>query len=356
MRKIKLKLLSFVILVAFSIVSLSGCRDDLITPAPEVIISDGAYVLSEGGFTAGTSKLSYYNLTNDIFTENIFGPSTLGLFPDGLVLSGSQLYALAQGNFGAAGTIYALDTSGMVQQSQPVGTNPFSLAIANDKIYVTNGPANNVTVVNKNNLTTIATIPVGLFPQEILSIGNKVFVCNTSVFMGGTDSTVSVIDATNDQVVATIRVRQTPSSLAVTNDGKLLVGCPGIVSTGIIYLIDPQSYVKLDSFSINTGGSGGFDRDIAVDKNSNDIYFLTAQNNVSRINIVSKSQSLVIPNFNAPADYFYGYNYDSENRKHYIANAKDFVSSGRLEVYDESGNLIKSFVTGAIPRRIVVKN
>lgn len=351
-----LKKLFIHLFFVFNIVYLSGCnRDEVINPPIIISASEGAYVLSEGGFAAGSSKLSFYNLTLDSFFVSIFNPSTLGLFPDGLIINNNNLYITEQGNAGAAGKIYKTDTNGTIISSSAVGTNPYSLTIANNKIYITNGPGNNVAVVDKNNLSTILTIRVGIFPQEILSIGNKVFVCNTNLFVGTTDSTVSVIDATTDLVVATIIVRKTPSSLAVTNDGKLLVGCPGDALTGIIYKIDPGNYSKLDSFVINTGFAVGFDKDMAVNKNSNDIYFISYSNNIVKLDLTTKSHSVFISNPNTASDFFYGYNYDSKNKIHYIADAKNFMVNGSLNIYDSNGNSLNTFTTGKFPRRILIK-
>jgi len=350
------KIFKFLVLI-LCITYLSGCnRDEIVNPPIDVNALVGAYILSEGGSAVGSSKLSFYNLVSDNFSENIFTPGALGLFPDGLINDNGQLFLTEQGNFGSAGKIYKLDSNGLVKDFQSVGTNPYSIASANGKLYLTNGPANNVSVVDKNSLNIITTVNVGLYPQEIISIGNKVFVCNTSVFAGGTDSTVSVIDASSDQVIATIKVRKKPSSLAVTNDEKLLVGCPGSAATGIIYKLDPGNYSKLDSFVINNPPASGFDKDIAVDRNNNTIYFISFFNNIAKYDMVTRAQSVFINNFNTSDNFYYGYNYDSKNRKHYIANAKNFLVNGSIIVYDANGNITRTYTTGIAPRRIVIKN
>lgn len=343
------------------LICVSGCdRDDVITQSPVTgTTAEGAYILSEGGFSAGTSALSFFNVSTGNFNESIFNPGSLGLVPDGMILDNNNLFITEQGNFGAAGKIYKTDTNGTVIISNTVGINPYSVATSNNKLYITNGPAYNVSVVDKNSLTTITTINVGVYPQEILAIENKVFVCNTSEFGGATDSTVSVIDATADAVTAIIKVRQTPSSLAITNDRKLLVGCPGSPAVGIIYKIDPDNYSILDSFVIDNGFAiSGFGKDIAVDSdaNSSTIFFISNTNNIVSLNLATTATALVISNQNALAEFFYGYNYDSKNDRHYIANAKDFVVAGSLNVYDGNASLLGTFTTGIAPRRIVIKN
>lgn len=348
----------FVFLVfAICIINHTGCdRNDVTNPIIVITEKEGAYILGEGLFNnPGTANLSFYNLNSNNFTVNIFNPGELGNTPDGLILSGDNLFITEQGNFGSAGKIYKTDTNGTVILSNDVGVNPYSLTISNGKIYITNGPAGNVSIVDINALTTITTVAVGIYPQEILAIGNKVFVCNTSIYMGETDSTVSVIDATIDQVVGIIKVRQTPSSLAKTNDGKLLVGCPGSTATGMIYKIDPDNFSKLDSFGIGNGFASGFDKDIAVDANSNNIYFISAVNNIVKLNLATKTPEIFIANTD-PSSYFYGYNFDSQNQRHYIADAKNFTNNGNLYVYDGNGALLNTLTTGAAPRRILIKN
>ncbi len=343
--------LHFICLLVLTIISLSGCtREEIIIPEPPVVLTtNGAYILSEGGVNPGSSKLSFYSITKDSFYTNIFSSGILGLFPSGLIFKSNNLFLTEQGNFGSAGKIYKLDTNGSMLLSQVVGTNPYSLAAANNKIYISNGPAGNVSVVDMNSLSFVRNIRVGVYPQEIMAIGNKIFVCNTSLFGGAQDSTVSVIDATTDNVVKTIIVQKDPSSLAITNDNKLLVGCPG--QFGYVYLIDPGSYNKLDSFlSID-----GFGKDIAVDSESDDIFFISNSNNITKINLVSRVSSILLANPSPASVLFYGYNYESVNKKHYVCDAKNFAVAGSLNIYNEIGALEKIYTTGIAPRRIVFK-
>ncbi len=304
----------------------------------------------------GTSKLSFYNISRDSFYADIFNPGQLGLTPDGMVLDNNNLYITEQGNFGSAGKIYKTDTNGTVIASNDVGINPYSLAIANNKIFITNGPSNNVSVVDKNSLALITTINVGLYPQEILAIGNNVFVCNTSLFTGETDSTVSVIDAVSNTVVATIQVRKAPSSLAVSTDGKLLVGCPGDSTRAAIFKIDPVTYNKLDSF---TNLIYGFSRDITV-INADQICYIGgdvyAESDIVSYTFSLRSSAVLVPKPASPA-LFYSLIYDKDADLYYAGYVPSFSSSGQLRVYNAGGALQTEFtITGGIaPRRLVIK-
>ena len=185
------------------------------------------YVLSEGGFGEGLSKLSQLESSTNTFTQSIFSPGNIGLYPDGLLLDNNQLFLVEQGSFGGSGKVYILDTNGVKLKEAIVGTNPYSIAKSNNKLYITNGPASNVSVLSANDLSLIKTINVGAYPQEIIANGNYVFVANTSIWNGAEDSTVSVIDSKLDSVINTIVVRNDPSSLVFDNNSNLLIGCPG---------------------------------------------------------------------------------------------------------------------------------
>lgn len=335
------------ILLSFIITS---CSRDIITNSNNnpVTITTGAYILNEGLMSPNTSNLAFYSVIKDSIYNNIFKPGNLGLFPDGLNLYNDFLIITEQGNFGSAGKIYKCDTTGEVIYSQPVGKNPYSLCVANNKIYVTNGPASNVSVVDFNTLTTIKSITVGVYPQEILSFGNFVYVCNTSLYGGAQDSTVSVIDVTTDQVVKTISVRKDPSSVVKSKDNKILVGCPGIAGT--IFIIDPTTNTKIDSIA-----PVDFGKDISVDYGSNNIFFISNSNNIRGLNLSTKTISTIVNNPNPSIVSFNGYAFDYKNNIHYVVNAASYTVNGFLYIYNPYGELLNTYQTGFVPRRILVK-
>ncbi|MBS1518710.1 MAG: YncE family protein [Bacteroidetes bacterium] len=345
-------------LISFCLLALNSCtRDEINVPINIITISSkGAYVISEGGFNPGTSKLSYYNKTSDSFNVSIFNPGSLGLLPDGILYDNGNLYISEQGNFNSSGKLYKTDTNGTVLMSRSAGINPYSMTISYNKIYLTNGPTNSVTVIDKNTMNLVATVNVGLYPQEILSIGNRVFVCNTNVFNGGTDSTVSVIDAVTDNVINNIVVSKNPSSLAVSADGNLLVGCPGDSSKAVIYKIDPVALIIINSYN---NLKYGFSRDIVTTGDNEIIYIagdIYSEQNIVRYSLSSRTSISLIP---APAGALnYGLGYDSEDSRIYVCvAASDFTSNGKFRIYGSTGTLLKEFtITGGItPRRTALK-
>ncbi len=340
------------LILFLSVILFYSCtRDEIFNSPPPVLSSTtGAYVLSEGGFSQNTSKLSLYSIVKDTFYSSIFYPGNLGLFTSGMILYNNYLYVLEQGNYGAPGKIYQLDTTGKVLNSNIIGINPYSLTVANNKIYYTNGPAGNVGVLNVNDLSFIKNITVGAYPQEITSFSGKVFVCNTSIYGGTQDSTVSVIDSQNDLEIFKITVKKDPTSIGITRNNTLIIGCNGV--NGLIYFVDPSTYIKVDSISTPEG----FGKDLNIDSQTNNIYFISFAGNIVKLDLDTRSSTTVIQNQNPALSFFYGYSFDSKNRKHYLCDARNFTTNGYFLILNIDNIVEKNFSTGIAPRRIVLKS
>lgn len=331
--------------IALLFVAVSSCSDNNIVN-PVVTTSEGVFLLSEGSFSANSSKLAYYNSSKDSFYISVFNPSNLGLYADGIVKYNNNLYITEQGNYGSAGKIYKTDMNGTLISQQSVGTNPYSITSANNKLYITSGPASKVSVVDPSNLVTIKEINVGVYPQEILSHNNKVFVCNTSAFGGAADSTVSVIDAVTDVVVNTLRVDKDPTSLCITNSNKLLVSSWSAV--GKIYVFETVTYTLVDSLY----SPFGFSKDFSVDRNTGDVYFVGNDGDIIKLDFAAKTFSSFI---GKPTNAFiYGYVFDYVGGKHYVADAVNFVVNGNMKIYSANGSFLKQYETGVAPRRFLI--
>jgi YVTN family beta-propeller protein len=186
---------------------------------------------------------------------------------------GSILYAAINGQ----NTVVALDpNTGAVKQTWNVGIAPRELTFVGSKLYVSNEggrqaqagdktmgsygtqvPADTylgtsttgtVSVIDTANTSAaVGSIAVGLHPTAMYVKNNALFVADTN------SDTVSVIDTTKGQVVQTIEARPWPSSnvgyeptsIAMTNDGHLLVSLGRANAVAVYqYHGDPQQPVN----------------------------------------------------------------------------------------------------------------
>lgn len=348
-------LLRFSLFTIAALVFLQGCyRDEIIiTTNPSTLPHKlGVYVLSEGNGIANQSALSFLSYANGDFSYNITFPSVLGLYPDGIVDYSGTLYVTERGSPGNSGKIYKIDTTGVISASNSIGLNPYSLAVFNSKAYCTNGPDSSVSVIDLNSMAEIKRIRVGINPQEIIGINNRVFAANTRLPSGRIDSTVSVIDVNTDEQIFKIKVNTAPSSLAISKEGFLLVGTSG--NGGMIYKYSPTNpYQKLDSFFVNSLTVG----DISVDYNSNVLYFISNRNSIVRLDLSSRvTTTIITAGSSNEVEYINGYAYDFKSQKHYIADAKDFTRPGYLYKFNSTGQAEAGYQTGISPRRVLIRN
>jgi YVTN family beta-propeller protein len=339
-----MKKIYFLLFLVYSFIAFS-CSDDVVNNNV-ITTTKGVFIMSEGSMTPGSAKLSYYNSVKDSFYVNIFNPSSFGLFPDGLIKANDNLYITEQGNYNSPGKIYKTDMNGTIIDQKAVGLNPFSLCNANNKFYVTNGPAGNVSVLNSS-LDAVTTIATGVYPQEITAFAGKVYVCNTSLYGGPYDSTISVIDANSDAIIKTLKTDRDPSSIAFTNDNKLIAGCPG--ANGKLFIFETMTYTLADTIS----SPYGFSKDLSVDKLSNNIYFIGYAGDIIKLNLDTRTFSKFIP-LPSASSYIYGYSYDYLSSQHYLLDAKNFTGNGIFYIYSSSGTLVKNFNTGVAPRRLLI--
>jgi len=88
-------------------------------------------------------------------------------------------------------------------------------ALAQTRGYVTNAQDNTVSVIDTTTASVIATVPVGSSPSSVAVTPNGRFAYVTNQF----SNTVSVISAASNTVVATVPVPVFPGAIAITPNG-----------------------------------------------------------------------------------------------------------------------------------------
>ena len=155
-----------------------------------------------------------------------------------LCLSGDKLYAIFYNNNGGDSSFTVIDTATdkLIVRPERLNLSGTRWVIANNKLY------SNIwnTQIGVFDLTTNRperTITVSGIVQSLASAGNKIYASHdTSIRRGGPDEpgSVSVIDATADRVIATLKVGNGPETILLS-DNILFVAN---VYSGSISIID----------------------------------------------------------------------------------------------------------------------
>jgi hypothetical protein len=192
--------------------------------------ADGVLAINQGGFGLGDASVSF--ISDDLsFTENtIFNNTNSSALGDTgqsiaffnefayIVLNGSnKVEVVNRYTFVSVATI----NTGL--------DNPRYMAFANGKGYVTNwGDGSDTTddfvaVVNLTTNTVASTIAVNEGPEQIVAVGNTLYVTNKGGYNQG--NIVSIIAA--DNTVTTINVGDVPDEIVVDSTDNVWVVCEG---------------------------------------------------------------------------------------------------------------------------------
>jgi YVTN family beta-propeller protein len=159
----------------------------------------------------------------DATTRAILDSIAVGNKPVALAISldGERLYIVNRSSNDVAVIDVSIASTPVLLTKIAVGEEPEGIAILPDgnKLYVSNSKSNTVSVFQVLSggpyLSFLRTIPVGQKPSGVavtkpgsFSDGEYVYVANRE------DDTVSVIDTTNDTVIATIPVGKGPQGVA----------------------------------------------------------------------------------------------------------------------------------------------
>jgi len=351
----------FAFLVFVSSVYFFSCSDEEIINNP-VTSTKGVYVLYEGLFNQpATYDYGFIKTDSNVIYSNVYQNSNGGLHlnavPDGMAFNISGLFVVAQGNYGQAGTIYKINkTNNQLLTSRNFGTNPYSIGIGNNVIYVTNTASDYVSVMDMNFNAIDDTIKVGPNPSDLIVTANYVFVAKQSYT---TENSLAIITQSNGQV------------------NKIFYPAPpaGINIVENWIFVSTYSHKKLYRFY---GDNGQFIDSIPVNitepaigsvchGDANTLFILGVPDTTFAYNIGKRVYKLnlttltIDPNFNiqfSGNDDAYGISYNYIERKLYIANSKSGIANGEIRVYDDSGNLVKTYpdIGGKFPKRIVFRN
>ncbi|MDO7170625.1 YncE family protein [Mariniflexile sp. AS56] len=341
-----------------SLFVLSCSNDDDAVVLPLGDYENGILVSCEGG----PSSISF--ISNDFMTtENQIyfnvNNEELGVYLQSVGFNDSDAYIVTDN----ANTINVVNRYTFEKKTTITTglSTPRYIAFLNGKGYVTNwgegGVASDdfIAVVDLATNTVESTIAVGEGPEQILAVGNKLFVSHKGGY--GSNNIVTVINtATND--VATITVNDNPDEMVINNAGDLVVLCSGAVqydaswnvignTDGSIVKINVSDNSIISNFNFANGVHPGL-----MAYNNGALYYVSA-NKVYTMGDASTSlpTSSII---DLTASYAYGLSVN--NNKLYVADAS-FSAQSELVVYDLSSKTItNTFPVGLGASKIYFNN
>jgi YVTN family beta-propeller protein len=308
----------------------------------------GAFILSEGGFGANNTKLSFYNfasnsITGDYFAQQNPSISTgLGDTGNDMIQFGSKLYIVV--NNSSKVTVLNASNGTFIKNIDFGTALPRYVTFARSKIYVT-AYDNKVSVIDTSSLNIIKKINVGPNPEGLAATANYLYVANSGGFNTVPDSTVSVIDLNTETEIRKIKVGVNPNKVQVNKAGNILVSAYGNFGNipASLSFID----ASVNTASINLGPNFAYSNvrvagDFAYLYNnygsSNIVVYNTALNQIVRNNFITDGTTIQTT---------YAVNVDPVTADVYIGDARNYVSTGRVSCYTSAG--VRKFEVSTAP-------
>ena len=335
-----------------------GCtkNDPTAPPLDNPTAATGIYILNEGGFSKSNASLTLYVPDSQKVYSDVFYAAngrSIGDVANDMVLHNGKAFIVVNNSHKIE--VISTESHHSLGVLQVPGSSPNKIAIVNaTKGYITNLYKGTVTSFNPTTLADMNdSIRVGANPQGLLAVNGKVYVCNSGY---GSDSTVSVIDAATDAVVATITVGAGPTDIGVDGDGEIFVRCsgysdwsdPGKDTPGSIVIIDPSTDGVTSTIPLPLETYGHPSKMIVTKTGYG---YVAVINGIAQFETVSNS----IVNSQFSNRQAYTIAYDEIDEKLYLTDAKDFVQNGMVYGINKSGAVTDSAVVGIIPGTIVFK-
>lgn len=323
---------------------------------PKGTFDSGVLVLNEGGFQVGNASVSFISFDLNTTQNNIFAGVNNGLAlgdtAQNIGFNGDLAYIVVN----ASDKIEVVNRYTM-QKVSTITTgliNPRYIAFANGKGYVTNWGVRTVAtddfvaVLDLVNYRVSSSISVAQNAEKIISDNGKLYVAHDNY---ANSNLITIIDAATNNVTGNpITVEYGPNSLSV-NNGILWVTCSG-KSFSATDTSGKIIKINLSNLSSTTIGYSDVSKHIAHAQLFNGALYYTIDNGIYKFNL-SDTQVPSTPIFSSGAMTLYGFG--MANNKIYIADAKDYSSSGDVLVYSLGtdgqplGTLLKTKTVGVIP-------
>ncbi|UOQ78536.1 hypothetical protein MUN84_08280 [Hymenobacter sp. 5516J-16] len=327
------------------------------TPTEAPIITKSVFVVNEGNFLRSNSDISLFSKeSNSIKNPLLFttvNKRALGDVAQSMAIQDSlgyivvnnsnKLEVVSLASFRSKATISSLKLP------------RYFAAASAEKGYVTEtvayGSAGQVSVINLKTNTVTKTIPVGIQPERLAVVGNRLYVTNSG------ENTVTVINTTTDAVEGTIPVGDSPNSVVVDRNNNVWVLSGGKVVYNPNYTIDFTRTTKGSLSQITPGQLTAKTREVEV--NTSSPGRLTINGRRDQLYYVYRGgvYTLAIGDDKLPTTplirrSFYGLGVDPQDNTIY-GGIGSFTAADKVIRYRSTGAAIDSFTVGIGPNGFV---
>lgn len=380
MNKISYRLVVLLALPA----AFSSCRkDDEIVPPTVGQVTEGVktkfakgfFLLNEGNMGSNKASIDYFDYETGVYSKNIYAERNPGVVKElgdvgnDIEIYGNKLYAVIN----CSHFVEVMDVRTAKHIKQISIPNCRYITFKGGYAYVSSyaGPVQidpnarlgYVAKVDTASLSIVATCIVGYQPEEMVIVGDKLYVANSGGYrVPNYDNTVSVIDLNTFTEIKKIQVAVNLHRLELDKYGYIYVS-----SRGDYYNTPSKTLIinsKDDSVTDVLGDLPNSNMTLCGDSlyvYSTEWSYVTNSNKVTYAIVDTKQQKVVTRSFikdgtDKSIKIPYGIAVNPETREFFVTDAGNYVTPGRLYCFNKNGIKKWEVETGDIPAHFVFTN
>ena len=332
----------------------------------------GFFLLNEGNMGSNKATIDYFDYETGVYTKNIYAERNPGVVKElgdvgnDIQIYGDKLYAVIN----CSHFVEVMDVNTAKHITQISIPNCRYLAFKDRYAYVSSyaGPVlidpnarlGYVAKVDTVTLQVVDTCTVGYQPDELVVVGNKLYVANSGGYrVPNYDNTISVIDLETFTEIKKIEVAINLHRLELDKYGYLYVSSRGdyYYTPSKTFIIDTKTDQDIKTLNLlpNT--------EMTLCGDSLYIYstewsYLTNSNTISYAIYDVAKRKTVTRNFITDGTEKeiaipYGIAVNPETKEFFVTDAKDYVTPGTLYCFNPDGTKKWSVTTGDIPAHFV---
>jgi len=339
-----------VLLFAF-VLLLPSCQND--EPLPILGEFENAiFIVNEGNFTAGNSSLTYFNHKSGEVQQQIFyrkNNAPLGDVANSISFDETSIYLVVNNSH----LVYKINSKTGIYEAKTIElTSPrHFLKIDEDRALISDLYEKNLTMVNTKNMEIISKIPIGRTSENMLKLGDEVFIANWSGYNQNLENNmVLVLDLESLKITDSIEVGLEPNSIVLDKDNFIWVLCSGGFlneEKPSLWKINPSTKVVHQRFLFEDITSTP--TKLSINPDGNLLYFINKDVFQMDISLTELSAIPFVLSTEINNFYSLGIGFDSDI---YISDANDYTRNGTVYRYSQLGILKQEFEAGIIPGAI----
>lgn len=345
-------------LIIFTII-FGACKKE-IDPKTDLLITNQKpyFISNEGAYGFGNSSLSLYYPDSNIIANQVFEPVN-GRKPGDVMQS---VFAFENHLFLVINSSNKMEVANAttLKEIATISNLPlprFMAASSAQKGYISCWGENGVIkVIDLTNLSISKTITVGNGPEKMLLVNDLLLVCNSGGYKN--DSTLSLINLSNDQLIKHLKVGDNPVDLVKYDDSISWILCRGLVEYGGGGQITAETsaslvqvnFLKSEVLKVFSLASTYHPTHLEISSDKKYLFYGGGYGSqgVYRFDIASQ-QLPTVPFIN---ETFYGINVHPKTGEIFGLEAQNFTMAGRLKIYSPEGLLKSTHKTGIGPNQI----